>query len=114
MGPSCNKLLRRRRVPICGWLRSSYYPGISPEVLADIWQETLTELLKEVQAKKYDGSRKVFGDLCRIIKTNAIDQRRRHKARDNLLHAIAMVLKGTQTGRNGSRRIRASGTRSSN
>src|SRR5438876_1634477 len=68
------------RDPICGWLRVNYYPGISAEDLADLWQETLAELLKQVRARKYTGERKVFTDLCRLISTNAIDQRRRHKS----------------------------------
>lgn len=85
------------RDPICGWLRVNYYPGISAEDLADLWQETLVELLKQVRAGKYTGERKVFTDLCRLISTNAIDQRRRHKSRDKLMHAIGEALRGTQT-----------------
>jgi hypothetical protein len=86
------------RDPICGWLRVNYYPGISAEDLADLWQETLIEFLQQVRARKYTGERKVFTDLCRIISTNAIDQRRRHKSRDNLMDAVADALRGTQTG----------------
>jgi hypothetical protein len=86
------------RDPICGWLRVNYYAGITAEELADLWQETLAELLKQVRAGKYIGERKVFTDLCRIISTNAIDQRRRHKSRDRLVQAIGEALRGTQTG----------------
>jgi len=86
------------RDPICGWLRVNYYPGISAEDLADLWQETLAELLQEIRAGKYTGERKVFTDLCRIISTNAIDQRRRHKSRDKLMHAVGEALRGTQAG----------------
>lgn len=88
------------RDPICGWLRVNHYPGISAEDLADLWQETLAELLKQVRAGKYTGERKVFTDLCRIISTNAIDQRRRHKSRDRLMHAVGEALRETQTGQN--------------
>jgi hypothetical protein len=87
------------RDPICGWLRANYYPGISAHDLADLWQETLAELLKQVRASAYTGERKVFTDLCRIISTNAIDQRRRHKSRDKLILAFGEALRGTQTGR---------------
>jgi len=85
------------RDPICGWLRVNYYPGISADDLADVWQETLAELLIQVRAGKYTGERKVFTDLCRIISTNAIDQRRRHRSRDKLMHAVGEALRGTQT-----------------
>jgi DNA-directed RNA polymerase specialized sigma24 family protein len=86
------------RNPICGWLRVNYYPGISVDDLADLWQETLAELLKQVRAGKYTGERKVFTDLCRIISTNAIDKRRRHKSREKLMQAVGEALRGTQTG----------------
>lgn len=86
------------RDPICGWLRVNYYPGISADDLADLWQETLAELLKQVRASKYTGERKVFTDLCRIISTNAIDHRRRHKSRDRLMQAVGEALRDTQTG----------------
>jgi DNA-directed RNA polymerase specialized sigma24 family protein len=86
------------RDPICGWLRVTHYPGISGEDLADLWEGALIELLEKVRAGKYDGGRKVFSDLCQIIKTNAIDQRRRHKSREKLLHSFGEALKRTQTG----------------
>jgi DNA-directed RNA polymerase specialized sigma24 family protein len=86
------------RDPICGWLRANYYPGVSADDLADLWQETLAELLKQVRSGKYTGERKVFTDLCRIISTNAIDQRRRHKSRDKLVQAVGEALRETQTG----------------
>jgi len=86
------------RDPICGWLRVNYYPGISADDLADLWQETLVEFLKQIRGDKYTGERKVFTDLCRIISTNAIDNRRRHKSREKLMQAVGEALRGTQTG----------------
>jgi hypothetical protein len=86
------------RDPICGWLRVNYYPGISADDLADLWQETLAELLQQIRAGEYTGERKVFTDLCRIISTNTIDQRRRHKSRDRLMQAVGEALRGTQAG----------------
>ncbi len=85
------------RDPVCGWVRTDY-AGISPEDLADVWQESLIELFKQVKAGKYTGERKVFTDLCQIIHANGIDQRRRHKSRENLHKAISDALRGTQSG----------------
>jgi DNA-directed RNA polymerase specialized sigma24 family protein len=70
------------RVPICAWVRKRYYPGMSADDMADMWQDTMRELLKQVRDGKYDGDRAVFSDLCQIISRNTIDLRRKHKTRD--------------------------------
>ena len=44
------------RDPICGWLRVNYYPGISADDLADLWQDTLVELLKQVATANIPGN----------------------------------------------------------
>ena len=89
---------RHLRLPIFNWLRRSYFPGLTADAFADIWQGALVELLQQVRAGSYDGSRRVFSDLCRIVSTNSIDEKRRHKTREKLLHAIGTVLSGTQAG----------------
>ena len=86
------------RSPIFSWLRTTYFSGLTPEDFADLWQGTLLELLEKVRAGTYDGGRKVFSDLCRIIYTNRIDEKRRHKTREKLLHAIGTALANTQVG----------------
>ena len=86
------------RVPICAWVRKRYYPGMSADDLADMWQDTMRELLKQVRDGKYDGDRAVFSDLCQIISRNTIDLRRKHKTRDRVLDDIGKALIGTRAG----------------
>lgn len=90
---------KRLRIPICVWVRKMYYPGMSVDDLADMWADTMTELLKKVRDGKYEGDRKVFSDLCQIISRNTIDLRRRHQSRDKAIAAVGNSLAGTLTGR---------------
>jgi DNA-directed RNA polymerase specialized sigma24 family protein len=86
------------RDPICGWIKR-LYPGITTEELDDLWHDTMKEFYEQVMVGQYDGSRKVFSDLCQIIKTDAIDRLRRHETREKILQAIGDELRGTETGR---------------
>ncbi len=86
------------RDPVCGWVRLRKCPGISAEEMNDLWDETLVELLKQVRGGKYKGERKVFTDLCQIIKTNSIDRGRRKKSREDLAVAFGRTLQDTDTG----------------
>lgn len=90
---------KRLRVPICVWVRKRYYPGMSVDDLADMWADTMTELLKKVRDGKYEGDRKVFSDLCQIVSRNTIDLRRRHQSRDKAIAAVGNSLAGTLTGK---------------
>ena len=86
------------RVPICAWVRKRYYPGMSIDDTADMWQDTMRELLKQVRDGKYDGDRAVFSDLCQIISRNTIDLQRKHRTRDRVLDDIGKALMGTRAG----------------
>jgi adenylosuccinate synthase len=57
------------------------------------------ELLRQVREGRYTGTRKVFSDLCQIIKTNTIDRYRRKKSRDRILDAVGRGLEDTETGK---------------
>jgi DNA-directed RNA polymerase specialized sigma24 family protein len=85
------------RIPICAWVRK-YYPGMSVEDLAEMWQDTMVELLKKVRGGKYEGEQRVFSDLCQIISRNTIDLRRKHRTRERVLDDIGRTLAGTLTG----------------
>ncbi len=82
--------------PICGWLRRNHFPGMSAEDLKDLWSETLLEFYAEVKSGKYDGTRRVFSDLCRIIQTNGIDLRRKKKSNEKRLQIVGETLRDTQ------------------
>jgi DNA-directed RNA polymerase specialized sigma24 family protein len=86
------------RVPICAWVRKNCYPGMSVDDLAEMWQDTMVELLKKVRDGKYGGNQRVFSDLCQIISRNTIDSRRKHRTRDRVLDDIGKSLAGTLTG----------------
>ena len=88
---------KQYRIPICAWVRK-YYPGMSVEDLAEMWQDTMVELLKKVHGGKYEGEQKVFSDLCQIISRNTIDLRRKHRTRERVLDDIGKTLAGTLTG----------------
>lgn len=89
---------RQYRVPICAWVRKHYYPGMSVDDLAEMWQDTMMELLKKVRDGKYAGEQRVFSDLCQIISRNTIDLRRKHRTRERVLDDIGKTLSGTLTG----------------
>jgi DNA-directed RNA polymerase specialized sigma24 family protein len=89
---------KQYRVPICAWVRKNYYPGASIDDLAELWQETMTELFKKIQDGKYGGDHRVFSDLCQIISRNTIDLRRKHRTQDRVLDDIGKALAETQIG----------------
>jgi len=89
---------KQYRVPVCAWVRQNYYPGMSVQDLADMWQDTMMELLKKVREGKYGGEQRVFSDLCQIISRNTIDLRRKHRTRQRVLDDIGKALAGTLTG----------------
>jgi hypothetical protein len=71
---------------------------MSVEDLAEMWQDTMVELLKKVRGGKYEGEQRVFSDLCQIISRNTIDLRRKHRTRERVLDDIGRTLAGTLTG----------------
>jgi DNA-directed RNA polymerase specialized sigma24 family protein len=83
--------------PVCGWLRRKRFPGLSSRQLADLWVDTLIELMAEVKSGKYDGETKLFSYLCQVTLTNAIDRYRKQK-RDKIVQAIGDALAGTDAG----------------
>lgn len=88
---------RHLREGMVGWLRQ-HFPGISPDDRAELWGQTLVNVLEAVRDKRFNADRPLLPWLCQIVKARAVDWVRRHKAQDRLLKAVALALAGTQAG----------------
>lgn len=79
---------------IVGWVRKKY-PGLKPDVLEDVWSDTLSGVLR---AKNFDPEKPLIPWLCSIAYKRAADRVRRQKSADKLIDSIGRFLQNTQTG----------------
>ncbi len=82
---------------LCGWLRRNS-PGLTPEDLADTWQETLLSVITAVRNGRFDARRPLLPWLCAIACRRATDVSRRRSSAKDALAAMGRALAGTSTG----------------
>ncbi len=85
------------RFGICGWIRRQF-PGMSPEDLADTWQETLVSVLRAVREKQFDRSRELAPWVATLAYRRAVDLLRRRTTDGEALDAVRAALEETPLG----------------
>ena len=85
------------RTSLCGWLRRNF-PGLTPEDLADTWQETLLSVITAVRSGRFDARRPLIPWLCTIAYRRATDVTRRRSSARDALAAVGRAIAGTSTG----------------
>jgi RNA polymerase sigma factor (sigma-70 family) len=66
---------------VAGYLRESFKSGLPAYKLADIWQETLDNLRRNVEEGKFSPKGNLESYLCRIARCRAIDWLRKKRRR---------------------------------
>ncbi len=92
------QIVHHLRDGLCGWLRRQF-PGLSPEDLADTWQETLVSVLTAVRKGRFDANRPLIPWLCTIAYRRATDVTRRKSTTGEALAAVGRQIAATSTGR---------------
>jgi len=82
---------------VCGLVRQRF-PGLSPEDLADLWAEVLTNLWDLVRGGTFDGDRELLPLVCELARRRAVDIVRRQGAGERLVTAVGEALRATKTG----------------
>lgn len=91
------RIVEDLRDGLCGWLRR-HFPGLSPEDLADTWQETLVAVLTAVRDGRFDAKRPLIPWLCTICYRRATDLTRRKSRASEALAAVGARIAHTSTG----------------
>ena len=92
------QIMDHLRDGLCGWLRR-HFPGLSPEDLADAWQDTLVAVLTAVRQNRFDANRPLIPWLCTIAYRRATDLTRRKSSHTDALAAVGREIAATSTGR---------------
>jgi len=82
---------------VCGWTRKRF-PGLAPEDLADVWQDTLVSVLKAVKSRRFDATRPLVPWLCTLAYRRAADLTRRRTSSSEVLERVGQQLAGTDVG----------------
>lgn len=82
---------------LCGWIRKCF-PGLSPEDLADVWQDTLVSVLKAVKDGRFDAKRPLVPWLATLAYRRATDLTRRKTSSSEMLARVGQELTGTVVG----------------
>jgi len=90
-------IARHLRDGLCAWLRRSF-PGLSPEDLADVWQETLVGVLRAVREERLDLARPLVPWLCKVASRRAVDIMRRSATNESALAAVGERLSRSDSG----------------
>lgn len=97
IGEALKKIQGAWEKPICAWIRKKN-PGIFPEDLADIWQETLLGILKAVTNERFNPEGSLKAWVTTIARNRTYDRYRRKHREEKALNAIGAALKMTETG----------------
>ena len=82
---------------LSGWIRKCF-PGMAPEDLADVWQDTLVDVLKIVKDGRFDATRPLVPWLCTLAYRRATDITRRKTSSSEVLERVGRELAGTDVG----------------